>query len=558
MTGRRAALGRLGALVAGVVLVAGGGITASAEPSPRPGGSGGASTYRYELTLAFEEDGERLVLEIEAAVDEAARRARMRFDRAGIAAIQGLPASALSRDVVLVQVDDRQYWTGLVEELLPFETSTAIRPDRWYEVDILREDEADGRMLSDLLDADALWDSLDIRTVDLERPDGNLERSARLAPATFGQLRDSAAAFDLVPISDEVVHVRTLQAPDGRLLELGYATGLRGRRISVDITITHHGQPVDIDIPAGVERLELPEAAATPRVRRIEVDPEAEAAARATSISDARWRMYGDLVDRLTDPAFEPDGRVLLHLSVRGAWEVPGTETVELTIEDDGRVVRVTDTTVFSSTDDYTSLRLSRAGVMRVLAEVTTLFPAALDDLDGGATISPTDRAARLEVGGLMVASMDRLGQTDGYTPEQLAWRERSGRLIERLTDLAWLGEDVVEPEAPWVPDSMTVLAGSISPRSGLPPGAPFAPWPLEPIEELATGTARNAYDELDLVICLEGDDVKPVFELLTGVNHAYLRVDDGMEWELNVRPHRPNYGLVGDPCRPRSRIAAD
>jgi hypothetical protein len=39
------------------------------------------------------------------------------------------------------------------------------------------------------------------------------------------------------------------------------------------------------------------------------------------------------------------------------------------------------------------------------------------------------------------------------------------------------------------------------------------------------------------------------VFALLTGVNHAYLREDDGREWELEVRPHFPGYRLVGDPC---------
>ena len=43
---------------------------------------------------------------------------------------------------------------------------------------------------------------------------------------------------------------------------------------------------------------------------------------------------------------------------------------------------------------------------------------------------------------------------------------------------------------------------------------------------------------------------VVPVFALLTGVNRASLRVDDGAAWELEVRPHMPGYRLVGDPCQ--------
>lgn len=96
----------------------------------------------------------------------------------------------------------------------------------------------------------------------------------------------------------------------------------------------------------------------------------------------------------------------------------------------------------------------------------------------------------------------------------------------------------------------MTVLAGDVSARSGLPASTPFAEWPLaDTIDDLATGTALNPYDEEELVICVTGEDVEPVFALLTGVNHAYLRVDDGKQWELNVSHHQPGYRLLTDPC---------
>ena len=78
----------------------------------------------------------------------------------------------------------------------------------------------------------------------------------------------------------------------------------------------------------------------------------------------------------------------------------------------------------------------------------------------------------------------------------------------------------------------------------------PFARWPLDrPIEELALGTTLGADGAESLVLCLRGDEVAPVFALLTGVNHAHLRVDDGGAWELDVRPRYPGYRLARGPC---------
>jgi hypothetical protein len=263
-----------------------------------------------------------------------------------------------------------------------------------------------------------------------------------------------------------------------------------------------------------------------------------------------RQRVFDELVERMTDPEREPSGDIILRLSLTGGWGLPERSELHLTIQDDGRVIRVADRTVFSSTDDYTSLRLSRDGIARVLEMIGGLLAVDRDDLDGGAGVSPTDRSAWLEIGDTIVLSMDRTGQTDGYTRDQQARRARFSEVLARIEDLTWLGKDVIEPETAWIPESMTVLAGSVSARSGLGADAPFAPWPLDrPIEELAVGTALDPYGEEDLVLCLTGDEVPPVFALLTGVNHAYLRVDDGREWELTVRPQFPGYRLFGDPC---------
>jgi hypothetical protein len=251
------------------------------------------------------------------------------------------------------------------------------------------------------------------------------------------------------------------------------------------------------------------------------------------------------LIERLADPAHEPSGEVILRLSLTGGWDLPGNADLHLSIEDDGRVVRVTDTSVFASTDDYTSMRLTPAGMIRVLEAVRPLLASSRDDLDGGAGVSPTERSALLQVGPDLVLLMDRIGATDGYAPGQQAQRAAFADVIDELGDLAWLGDDIVEPLTPWTPESLTVLAAR---RGG---GGAAAPWPVErSIEDLAQGTQLDPSGEERLVLCLAGSDAAAVFGLLTGVNAAHLPVNDGAAWELVVRPHYPGYRLFSDPCQ--------
>jgi hypothetical protein len=314
----------------------------------------------------------------------------------------------------------------------------------------------------------------------------------------------------------------------------------------------------DTPIPADAPRLSATEAAttvattiptATDVVTTTEVpdDPEDPVAER---LEAARLEALEALRERITHPDRNPSEGVIVRLSVTGGWELQDDTVAHMTIEDDGRVVRVGDTSVFSSTDDYTSMRLSETGVQRVVERVADIVAAPAGSLDGGAAVSPTDRSAVIEVGGQRLASMDRIGARDGYSASQQEWRGVFDAIIADLHDLSWLGNDILEDEAPWIPDSMTVLAGDVSARSGLDPNAPFMAWPLDrSITQLSESTTRNPYDEEELVICLVGVDVELVFALLTGVNHAYLRVDDGTRWELNVTPHYPGYRLLTDPC---------
>lgn len=195
----------------------------------------------------------------------------------------------------------------------------------------------------------------------------------------------------------------------------------------------------------------------------------------------------------------------------------------------DGTVVRVADSSVFIDRGDLTRWRITQVQLATVLGALDALGVRAAEADDFGD------------------------GSVSGIGPSgSVSWDQ--GRVIEgsdeRLMDVLYA---VTEPPAhgvrPWTPTSIGFLAGrpDRTARSPLTDKDPFAPWPLEQgIRELATGTARNAYDEEKLALCLVGRDAARVWRrLFTGVNTAYLRVDDGRRWELQSTvglPGRPGY----------------
>ncbi len=199
----------------------------------------------------------------------------------------------------------------------------------------------------------------------------------------------------------------------------------------------------------------------------------------------------------------------------------------------DGTVVRVADMSVTMSREDLTTWRLSRLQLQTVLG--------ALDALG----------IREAEPGSFGDATVRR------YTPSgDVSWD--AGRVIggddQRLMDVLYA---VTEPPAHdvrrWTPTAIGFLAGrpDRTARSPLTARDPFARWPLERgIRELATGTARNAYDEKKLALCVIGRDAARVWRhLFTGVNTAYLRVDDGRRWELQSSVVLPDYVAHGSPC---------
>jgi hypothetical protein len=200
---------------------------------------------------------------------------------------------------------------------------------------------------------------------------------------------------------------------------------------------------------------------------------------------------------------------------------------------EDGTVVRVADTSVFMGRDDLTTWRLSRAQLATVLGALDALGVREATPGDfGDATVRP-------------------------YTPSaDISWGE--GRVVGG-DDPRLVGTVSAVTEPPrhgvhrWAPQAIGFLAGppERSARSPLDDDDPFTPWPLDRgIRQLAAGTAENAYGEKRLSLCLVGRDAGVVWRrLFTGVNTAYLRVDDGRRWELQASVVLPDYVGYGTPC---------
>lgn len=198
----------------------------------------------------------------------------------------------------------------------------------------------------------------------------------------------------------------------------------------------------------------------------------------------------------------------------------------------DGTVRRATDRTVFMDRADLTSWTLPQAELHASLRRLDAL------GVRGGAP-------RHVEPG---------RGPTVGIE----VWDRGVERHREtNAPDVLAVVRDMTAPPdrglRRWAPDTIGFLAGppDLSPRSPLGPRDPYAPWPLRRgVHALATGRLPNAYDEPKLALCLRGAQAHRVWRrLFTGVNTAYLRVDDGRRWELQSFVSLPGYQELSSPC---------
>lgn len=478
------------------------------------------ATYRYEMSFVGQDfDGTEVRVSLTGAVDEDRQLAEIRY--LSDTSVDG-PV-----DSIIVQTSNATLVYAPIEPMLPSWAGDDIEPDQWYEFDVFENSGADAFFLKSTPTSESIWELLGVqpqsdirdgRTVEVAVVDGE-----RLTPH-----RGSNSVFSFIGINVDRVEIVTSDDEDGGLAWIALnSTGDEQQSSELTIAVSDRGQPVDIEIPTQVEPLPLFDPPTLPPP----VVP--------TTL--------------LPEPTIEPDSDgVFFRLSVTGGWQLPDPPARRISLETDGSLVRAINPNVFASTESFSVMQLSPSGVNRVIA----LFEDSglLENrglLDGGAGISPTSVSATLWVGGRPILSMDRIGETEGYDEEQRAARAAFDDILAKLDDPSWLGDDILSDWQPWVPERLTVLASDdVSPRSGLPNNSPFADWPLAAtIEEMSTGTVLNAYDEEVLVICLEGKDVAPVWALLTGVNNAYLRVDDGREWELTYALSTPGYRSFRDAC---------
>ena len=244
----------------------------------------------------------------------------------------------------------------------------------------------------------------------------------------------------------------------------------------------------------------------------------------------------------LTTPSLDPLDVVV---KIVGGHALPESIELQLSIEPDGRVVMVTDRSVYSSVDDFTAMRLTGAGLdeVRSLLAGSGVLDLRPTMFEGGGYAGRDEAYVSIEIGDVVVARMNRYG-ADAYEGDDPEQRAIVNDVVEVLSDLSWLAEgSVAESLGPWVPDTIYLTAHpGLNEQRGPDQVGPIPDWPLDAgIEAMADGTTTNAYDEPVLWLCLWGQEVAPVFDLLTGVNHAYLRVlVDGQPWELNVTPEYP------------------
>jgi len=227
-------------------------------------------------------------------------------------------------------------------------------------------------------------------------------------------------------------------------------------------------------------------------------------------------------------------------------WQVsPDGLVVEIDVDDtepgaghytlgaDGSVVRVADRTVFMDRGDLTAWRMPTAELERLLRrlEASGVRTEPSVDLDPNPDPGPVVHI------GYWTQGVERYLAAPGPEASAVAL------------------EMTARPDSGvrrWVPHDIGFLAGppDHTPRSPLGPQDPFAPWPLATgVRGLAMGRLPNAYEEQKLAVCLHGRAARRAWTLFTGVNTAYLRVDDGRRWELQSFVTTPGYRMLQGPC---------
>ena len=224
---------------------------------------------------------------------------------------------------------------------------------------------------------------------------------------------------------------------------------------------------------------------------------------------------------------------------------------VDITVLEDGRVISVGDTSIYASTEDYTTFTLSRRTLDHLLSTIDSSGVLDHDDQD--------DRAD---------ADGSALFYGDGSVVEPVP-----AAMSTTLSDLSSLGAGV-SATTPWQPDKVSVTIARYDPTRRVQDfDKTVQRWPLAgTVSDLVATSQRppetddDEYDgggdvsvphanaDGEILVgtrCVSGDDARKLFALMKpGVTNVRLRVDDGsaLPWQVAVEPVIPGQGTDG-PC---------
>ncbi|WP_041298041.1 hypothetical protein [Ilumatobacter coccineus] len=396
----------------------------------------------------------------------------------------------------------------------------------WWDIEEDTIESAAVFMVERTLTIDELWEAASIEPISTTEVDDGLRRSDAVMDAARTASYDDVSILDLVRGATGDVSIEAVHDAQGRVhsvrLEGAFAddsmtgAGASGS-VSVVVQLRYPGDVDAIAEPIDPQPLPSPDVEPT-----IVVEP-----------------------DTPLEPSSE---RPIVEMKIIGAWE--RDDELLVSVDETGLMTVVTDRSVYSSVRDFNALRLSEHGHRRLadrLRETGIYEHLGRLPSDSG-KVGPDEAYASMTINGAAIFRLNDYRRPPRPDVADLSDGRRTAAedAIDLFVDLSWLEpDDIAEPLGPWVPESMSVAArAGVADRSGLPePALSDTPeWPYErSIEEMSTSVGSNAYDEPTLDFCLRGDEVAPLFELLTGVNHAYLRVaDGGVVWELNVQPSVP------------------
>ncbi|MFC4783401.1 hypothetical protein ACT8ZV_02935 [Nocardioides sp. MAHUQ-72] len=215
-----------------------------------------------------------------------------------------------------------------------------------------------------------------------------------------------------------------------------------------------------------------------------------------------------------------------------------GYVSAQLSLSADGRIVRVSDTSVLARRDGFVTWQVSDAALQRALGSLARLgiLDAAPGTFGEGA-VSPSGRSVAFFLGQGRVIS----GSQESPRFDRL-WRAAT-----RLADPASYGDGLVSRPEPWVPDEI----GLVLSRPDAANPYPMATWPFDrSIEQMARPAPPGSLG--DLAVCLRGADAARLFASLPGGVVAVFRWSDGTAtWSARVDVTTPGYRLSGGGCDP-------